>query len=77
MMSRFGFFTKPGKAIIETTLYSLGAAALGTGIYRAGTYVNDKFSKPPQEQEHHINQMKQPNHEAQNHSHQSEIKMGC
>ncbi|KTC89750.1 hypothetical protein OQJ18_07790 [Fluoribacter dumoffii] len=68
MMSKqfLGFFSKPAKAIAETTLYSVGAAALGNGFYRAGIYVNEKLNSQNQtckqdEQEQNI---------------QSEIKIG-
>lgn len=43
MMSRgLGFFGKPLKAVFETTLYSVGAAGVGTGVYRMGTLLNEK-----------------------------------
>lgn len=38
MMSRFGFFIKP---VIETTVYSVGVTAVGTGIYKFGSVLTE------------------------------------
>ncbi|KTD41999.1 hypothetical protein [Legionella parisiensis] len=46
MMSRFGMFFKP---VLETTAYSVGAAAVGSGIYRTGTYILNKTKEQEQE----------------------------
>ncbi|KTC71269.1 Uncharacterised protein [Legionella bozemanae] len=48
MMSRLGMFFKP---VLETTAYSIGAAAVGSGIYRAGTYIQNKTKGQEQGQE--------------------------
>lgn len=47
-MSRLGMFFKP---VLETTAYSVGAAAVGGGIYRAGTYIQNKTKGQEQGQE--------------------------
>ncbi|KTD67142.1 MULTISPECIES: hypothetical protein [Legionella] len=68
MMSRniVGFFAKPARAVAETTLYTLGATAIGSSIYRAGNYAGDtlfgtdKQPPAPEQIKTHINQ---PNHE--------------
>lgn len=48
MMSRFGMFFKP---VLETTVYSTGAAAIGHAVYHAGTYIQNKTQKQEQEKE--------------------------
>lgn len=76
MMSRnfLGFFAKPAKAVFETTLYSLGAAALGHSIYRTGTYVNEKFNQ--QQNDLKPQTMNQSESERRDNSHQAGMKLG-
>ncbi|KTC79033.1 hypothetical protein [Legionella cherrii] len=76
MMSRnfLGFFAKPAKAVFETTLYSVGAAALGTGFYRAGNYINEQFK--PQQENLRNQPRNQPESDHRDNSHQSEMKIG-
>ncbi|MCW8398235.1 hypothetical protein OQJ26_05455 [Legionella sp. PATHC038] len=76
MMSRnfLGFFAKPAKAVFETTLYSVGAAAIGTGFYRAGTYVNEQFK--PRQDDLKPQTMNQSESERRDNSHQAGMKMG-
>ncbi|CAM2921510.1 hypothetical protein LEAN103870_08780 [Legionella anisa] len=57
MMSRLGMFFKP---VIETTGYSIGAAAVGSSIYHAGTYINKKIKQHEQEQEQTRNDIDLP-----------------
>ncbi|MCW8410079.1 hypothetical protein OQJ13_13950 [Legionella sp. PATHC035] len=76
MMSRnfLGFFAKPVKAVCETTLYTMGATALGAGIYRAGTFVNEQFK--PQQNILRPQTRNQSESDHRDSSHQSEIKIG-
>ncbi len=52
MMSRnfLRFFCTPLKQAVEITAYSVGAAGVGTIVYQAGNYVNEKT----QEQRDHF-----------------------
>ncbi|HHT0592636.1 TPA: hypothetical protein ACTXXA_001602 [Legionella anisa] len=73
MMSRLGMFFKP---VIETTGYSIGAAALGSGIYHAGTYIDKKIKQHEKGQEQNRNDMNPLENDNELHLPELGIKIG-
>ncbi len=68
-MSRFGFFIKP---VIETTVYSVGVTAVGTGIYKFGNALTESIQE---KKDHQKAEFPQQHHEHNEHDDKENISI--